>query len=67
MAAPTPSYASTVRENLAHALIQLTKDDGRLLAEKLRRHERVEPELVVAATHLGQHVALHPMKAMEGE
>ena len=67
MAASTPSYASTVKANLVHAPVKLTKDEGRLLAEKLRRHERVEPELVAAATHLGQHAELHPMKATVGE
>ena len=67
MASPAPSYASTVKANLAHAPVKLTKDEGRSLAEKLRRHERVEPELVAAATHLGQHVALHPMKVTVGE
>ena len=67
MAASTPSYASTVRANLTHAPVKLTKDEGRLLADKLKRHERVELELVAAATHLGQHAALHPMKAMVEE
>ena len=67
MASQAPSYASTLKANLAHALVKLTTEEGRTLVEKLRRHERVEPELVVAATHLGQHAALHPMKAMEGE
>ena len=67
MASPALSYASTVKVNLAHALVKLTKDEGRMLAEKLRRHERVVPELVAAAIHLGQHAILHPMKATEGE
>ena len=67
MVASSPSYASTVRANLAHAPVKLMKDEGRSLADKLKRHERVEPELVAAATHLGQHAALHPMKAMAGE
>ena len=55
-----------VKANLAHAPVKLMKDEGRMLAEKLRRHEQVEPELVAAATHLGQHVVLHPMKATGG-
>ena len=67
MASQAASYASTLKANLAHAPVKLTTEEGRTLAEKLRRHERVEPELVAAATHLGQHADLHPMKAMEGE
>ena len=67
MAASSPSYASTVRANLAHAPVKLTKDEGRSLADKLKRYERVEPELVTAATHLGKHATLHPMKATAGE
>ena len=67
MASLVPSYASKMKANLAHAPMKLTKDEGRLLAEKLRRHERVEPELVAAATHLGQHAVLHPMKATVGK
>ena len=67
MASPVPSYASTVKANLAHAPMKLTKDEGRMLVEKLKRHERVEPELVATATHVGQHAAIHPMKATEGE
>ena len=37
------------------------------MAEKLRRHKRVELELVAAAAHLGQYVEFHPMTATEGE
>ena len=67
MASPAPSYASMVKANLAHAPVKLTKEEGRSLAEKLRRHERVKPELVATATHLGQQAALHPMKATAGK
>ena len=67
MASQAPSHASTVKANLAHAPVKLTTEEGRTLAERLRRHERVEPELVAAATHLGQHAELHPMRATEGE
>ena len=56
-----------VKANLAHAPVKLTTEEGRSLAEKMQRHERVEPELVATATHLGQHAALHPMKATKGE
>ena len=67
MASPAPSYASTVKANLAHVPVKLTTEEGRTLAERLRRHERVEPGLVATATHLEQHAELHPMKATEGE
>ena len=67
MASLAPSYASTVKATLAHAPVKPTTEEERSLAEKLRRHERVEPELVAAATHLGQHAVLRPMKATEGE
>ena len=39
MAPSVPSYASTMKVNLAHALVKPTKEEGRLLVENLRKHE----------------------------
>lgn len=37
------------------------------MAENLARHEKVEPELVAATTHLGQFTKIHPTIATPGE
>jgi hypothetical protein len=61
------SYASALKTHLAHAPVNPTKEEEQSIAERLRRHERVEPELVAAASHLGKHAILHPTKAIPGE
>ena len=63
MEQPAQSYASMVKSRLAHAPVQRSPAEEKSVAEKLQRHERVEPELVAAAVHLGQHADLHPTRA----
>jgi hypothetical protein len=62
-----PSYASTLKLHLAHSPVRPSKEEEQSIAEKLRRHERMEPELVVTATHFGKHALLHSTKTTPGE
>lgn len=61
------SYAATLKAQMAHAPIKpLTKED-QTLAENLKSHETVEPELVAATTHLEQFAQTHLTKATPRE
>lgn len=65
--ATSSSYAATLKSHLAHAPIKPSSKEEQALAEKLKRHETVEPELVAATTHLGQFVQIHPTIATPRE
>ena len=62
-----PSYVSMLKSHLAHTLVRPSKEEEQSIVEKLQRHERMESELVVTATHFGKHVLLHPIKTTLGE
>lgn len=64
---PSESYAGVLKGRLAHAPRDPSKAEEQALAEKLKLQERVEPELVAAASHLGQHAKFHPTRASLGE
>lgn len=65
--APTSSYAKTLKSRLAHAPIKPSIHEDQAMAEKLKRYEGVEPELVAVTTHLRQFASIHPTKATPGE
>lgn len=67
MGESSTSYADTLRSRLAHAPIRKSSKKEQALAERLARHEKVEPELVAATTHLGQFTKIHPTRATPGE
>ena len=64
---PATSYAAALQQQLAHAPVQATELENRVTADRMLRHEQVEPELVAAATHLGQFSHIHPTRARPGE
>ena len=62
------SFASVVRQGIAHAPVASTTSDRDRKVEQAHRVEnRVEPELVAAVTNLGQYAKIHPTKASPGE
>ena len=62
------SFASVVRQGIAHAPIASTiSEKGKRLEQSHRAENRVEPELVAAVTNLGQYAQIHPTKATPGE
>lgn len=64
---PSESYAGVLRGRLAHAPRDPSRSEEQALAKKLKMQERVEPELVAAASHLGQFAKFHPTRASPGE
>ena len=63
----TQRYALMVKAKLAHAPIQPSSAEERSMVEKLKRHERIKPELLAIAAHLGKHVEFHPIRVEDGE
>jgi hypothetical protein len=62
------SYASAVRQGIAHAPVApTTSEEGRKQSQAQRTENGVEPELVAAVTNLGQYAKIHPTKATPGE
>lgn len=61
------SYAGALTGRLAHAPCIPTSSEDKLAAERLKKQERVEPELVAAASHFGKYAEFHPTKARLGE
>lgn len=59
------SYAGVLKK-LAHAPCAPTSSEDKLNAENLKRKERVEPELVAAASNLGRFAEFHPTQARPG-
>lgn len=61
------SYAGALTSKLAHAPCEPRMSENQRRAEDLRRKERVEPELVAAASHFGRDAEFHSTKARPGE
>ena len=66
-AATSFSYTEAVRARMAHAPVKPSVSKEQAMAEKLQRHETVEPELVATTTHMGQFAKIHSTIATPGE
>lgn len=64
---PLESYAGVLKSRIAHAPHSPSKSEVVANVDLLRRQERVEPELVAAASNLGRYAEFHPTKARLGE
>nr|PNR52522.1 hypothetical protein PHYPA_008896 [Physcomitrium patens] len=65
--AASSSYAAAVKSRLAHTPVSSTTLEARRQAERPWREERMEPELVAAATQMGRHAAIHSTRAEPSE
>lgn len=61
------SYAGVLKGRLAQGPWEPSKNETQTMAERLKMQDRVELELVVAASHLGRYAKFHPTQESPGE